>query len=41
MAGVDSWGSWTSRGFYFVGPTGIQFWMLKDYNDKEAAHQTD
>lgn len=41
MAGTDSWGTWTSRGFYFVGLNGIQFWMLKDYDDKDAAGQTD
>lgn len=40
MQGSDSLGDWSAEGYYLLTPSGVQFWMLKDYRDKERAGQT-
>lgn len=37
--GRDDVGSWGGNGYFICTNSGIQFWMLKDYDDREAAEQ--
>ena len=41
ISGGDKFGSWQARGFILAKNGQVMIWFYKEYNDKQAAGQTD